>query len=65
MMVRAIDQSAAGIVQHRQSIAEPVYLRDVCGDDDAEYERALDELRRVGRYWIGGGAGPLFLLMRA
>lgn len=40
-------------------------LREVLGDDDREYFAALDELNRTGRYWIGGGAAPLFYLTRA
>ena len=41
-----------------------VYLGDVCGDDREEMARARNELEKAGRYWIGGGAAPLFLLMR-
>lgn len=40
-------------------------LREVFGDDDGEYYQALDELNRVGRYWVGGGAAPLFYVTRA
>lgn len=40
-------------------------LSEVCGDDDAEFFAAQDELKRVGRYWIGGGAAPLFYITRA
>lgn len=40
-------------------------LRDVCGDDLSMLYEAQDELNRVGRYWIGGGAAPLFYLTRA
>lgn len=40
-------------------------LREVLGDDDGEYFAALDELGRTGRYWIGGGAAPLFYVTRA
>lgn len=32
--------------------------------DDMDYFHALDELSRVGRFWAGGGAAPLALLMR-
>ena len=32
---------------------------------DAGYNEARAELGRIGCYWIGGGAAPLFLLMRA
>lgn len=36
-----------------------------CFPDDAEEAAlALDQLRHTGRYWTGGGAAPLFLLMR-
>jgi hypothetical protein len=31
--------------------------------DRDEYEAARVELERAGRYWIGGGAAPLGLLM--
>ena len=34
-------------------------------DDDDELRAALRELSTVGRYWAGGGASPLTLLMRA
>lgn len=40
-------------------------LREVLGDDDGEYFAALVELNRTGRFWIGGGAAPLFYLTRA
>lgn len=40
-------------------------LREVLGSDDGEFFQALDELKRVGRYWVGGGAAPLFYLTRA
>lgn len=33
--------------------------------DADTYYAALRELTTVGRYWIGGGAAPLCLLMRA
>jgi hypothetical protein len=32
---------------------------------DSDYAAMRNELERAGRYWIGGGAAPLFLLMRA
>ena len=41
-----------------------VDLREVCGDDDALFYAAQNELQCSGRYWIGGGAAPFFLLMR-
>lgn len=31
---------------------------------DDEYLQALAELRDAGRFWVGGGAAPLVLLMR-
>lgn len=34
-------------------------------EDHAEYQNAWFELLRSGRYWLGGGAAPLVLLMRA
>lgn len=41
-----------------------VTLREVMGDDatGAEIAEAEEELRRSGRFWIGGGASPLFFL---
>ena len=38
---------------------------DCFPDDDAEREECLRRLRCDGRYWAGGGAAPLTLLMRA
>ena len=32
--------------------------------DNDEYERARAALSTIGRYWVGGGAHPLGLLMR-
>jgi hypothetical protein len=32
-------------------------------DTSAEYIVAHDELDRVGRYWVGGGAAPLVLMI--
>jgi hypothetical protein len=29
-----------------------------------EYYTALNELKKVGRYWTGGGEAPLVMLMR-
>jgi len=39
-------------------------LRDAFPDDDEEYEAAHAELTQTGRYWAGGGAAPLMLIMR-
>ncbi len=46
-------------------------LHDCFPDDsrdengNSEFLAALNELTRSGRVWIGGGAAPLVLLMRA
>lgn len=40
---------------------EPSWLSDVI-EDEKEREEALEELRRYGRYWAGGGASPLLFL---
>ena len=38
---------------------------DECYPDDPEtLARASNELERAGRYWDGGGAAPVVLLMR-
>jgi len=39
-------------------------LRECFPDDDEEYQAALDALKAEGRYWTGGGAAPLVLLMK-
>lgn len=42
-------------------------LRDCFPDDDqndSDYQRAAAEVQRSGRVWVGGGAAPMFLLMR-
>ena len=36
-----------------------------CFDCTDESYAALCELKASGRYWVGGGAAPLVLLMRA
>jgi hypothetical protein len=53
--------SEGGEVFERYSL-----LRDCFPDDehDSDYHAARYELERAGRVWIGGGAAPLFLLMR-
>jgi hypothetical protein len=33
------------------------------GRADPDFLPAADELARAGRYWLGGGAAPLVLLM--
>lgn len=45
-------------------MGECLWLRDVFGDDDGEYETALAELNKTGRYHFGGGAAPYVLIMR-
>jgi hypothetical protein len=40
-------------------------LDDCFEVDDPEYQVALSELDASGRYWCGGGAAVLFLLVRA
>ena len=41
-------------------------LRDCFDDpDDDGYQFARDELQRAGRVYVGGGAAPLFLLLKA
>jgi hypothetical protein len=35
------------------------------GARDPEYYEAFREIASVGRYWLGGGAAPLVLLMSA
>jgi hypothetical protein len=35
------------------------------GVADPEYHAALAELKKTGRFWIGGGAAPLALLIGA
>lgn len=43
----------------------PRDLREMLGDDDEDYYRAVEEIKRSGRVWIGGGAAPLFLAFAA
>ena len=40
------------------------HLDECFPERDAEYYRAMVQLRMVGRYWGGGGASPMFLLLR-
>ena len=63
MRVRIYDYTDDGAEVYRRE-AE---LVDVFGDGkaDPDYYKAGMELATVGRYWIGGGAAPLVLLMRA
>lgn len=48
-----------------ETFADECRLDEAIERGDPEYYRALVELTKVGRYWIGGGAAPLSLLMRA
>ena len=47
-----------------QTFRAVAYLADAMASDDDEYSAARAELQRSGRYWVGGGAAPLVLLMR-
>lgn len=42
-----------------------VNLTEVTGDDYEEFYSAHEELKRSGRYWMGGGAAPLFYITPA
>ena len=42
-----------------------VWLDDLFDEADEERHSAAREVRDVGRYWIGGGAAPLFYVSRA
>ena len=49
--------------------ADEVY-RDTCdlseaAPDSDDYQLTLAELQLMGRAWVGGGAAPLVLLIRA
>lgn len=61
MKVKIFDHAAETHIETYRATAD---LRD-CLPDDEEYEVARHELNVVGRYWIGGGAAPLVLLLRA
>ena len=43
----------------------PVDLREICGDDDEMFTEAMNELKKAGRYWLGGGSAPLYFVKRA
>ena len=38
-------------------------LRECFPDEIEEFYRAEAEIKRSGRYWVGGGAQPLTLIM--
>ncbi len=40
-----------------------ILLVDAMADAQDELEHARRELQLAGRYWIGGGAAPLFILL--
>lgn len=44
--------------------AADVELSECIERDDPEYLAALEHLNHIGRYWGGGGASPMFLIMR-
>ncbi len=39
-------------------------LGDCFPDDPVDFDEAWNELRKTGRYWTGGGAQPLGLIVR-
>jgi hypothetical protein len=47
-----------------QSLRGEAELVDCFPDQEAEYHAAQDEIAKAGRYWTGGGASPLVLLVR-
>jgi hypothetical protein len=44
--------------------ARNVDLEECFPNDRVAYYTAREELERAGRYWVGGGAAPLVLLLR-
>lgn len=61
MRVNIYDQDGSEL--YRENVA----LEDCINTEwDADtYAEAQAELTKVGRYWIGGGAAPALLLIRA
>ena len=59
MRVNVYDENGDRLLQQR------VDLDDIMGDDIEGRAAAAGELTTIGRYWIGGGAAPAFLLMLA
>jgi hypothetical protein len=45
-------------------ISEACDLLDCFPDDPDEYEAALAELNKSGRYWAGGGAAALLYIVK-
>lgn len=61
MRVNVFDVNACG----EETLRCVCDLADCFPDDMGdEYEQARVELRDAGRFWIGGGAAPLVLLIR-
>jgi hypothetical protein len=44
--------------------AASVELSECIDRTDKEYVQALNQLNHMGRYWGGGGASPIFMLIR-
>ena len=63
MRVKVYDYTDNGAETYRDEYELVECFGD--GKADPDYRPALTELATVGRYWIGGGAAPLVLLMRA
>jgi hypothetical protein len=64
MRVKIYDTDATGAEIFRAECDLAECGLDDNGYNDDEYAIALYELQNTGRYWIGGGASPLVLLMR-
>lgn len=47
-----------------EAVSKEVDLREVI-PDPSEFAEAHAELARNGRYWVGGGAAPLFYITKA
>jgi len=62
MKVRIIDIAEDGTEMPRSTC--PSDLRSFFDASDDEYFTALRGIEASGRYWIGGGAAPLVLIMR-
>ena len=65
MKVKVYDISHNGDETFRAECDHSECFPNDQGYNDDESEIALDQLRTSGRYWAGGGAAPLVLLMRA
>ncbi len=57
--VYAVDQSTGA-----ETFDGECELDEALERDDPEYAIALGQLLTIGRYWVGGGAAALSLLMR-